>query len=403
MPVALKDVKVLDFGWVLIGPITTKYLADHGATVVRIEFNDPPDQLRLTAPFKDGIPGVDRAGYFAYFNPNKYSVSLNLNNPSAISVVKRLVAWADVVVANFRPGTMEKWGLGYEDLRKMKPDIIMLCLSNRGQTGPYGRHGTLATTINGEAGFSTITGWPDMDPLPLVVAYLDSIAPRFAGAALMAALIHHRRTGKGIYLDISQLEAGLQFLAPLLLDSAVNAREAVRMGNADPYAAPHGAYRCKGDDQWCAISVSTDEQWSGFCKALGWPDWSKEQRFATLLARKEHEDELNELVEAFTIRHTPEEVMNLMLSEGVPAAIVQDAEHIYNDPQLKERNQFWKMEHKVLGQFSHLGQSFKLSKTPAEPRMPAPCLGEHTEYVCREILGMTDEEFVDLFQQGAFS
>lgn len=399
---ALEGVKILDFSWALIGPITTKYMADHGATIVRVESARAPDSIRIAAPYKDGVPGLDRSGYFAHFNPNKYSMTLDLNNPSVLSIVEKLVEWAGVVVENFRPGVMEKWGLGYEDLKRMKPDIIMLRLSNRGQTGPSARHGTFAVALNGEAGFSHLTGWQDKPPLPLPVAYLDSVTPRFAAAALMAALLRHRRTGKGICLDISQLEVGAQFLSPLFLDFLVNGREAERAGNSEPCAAPHGVYRCKGDDEWCAIAVFTEAQWSGFGKALGYPSWSREDRFTTTLRRKKNESELNKLVEAFTMEHTADDVMKLLVQEGVPAGIVQSAERIYNDPQLKERHQFWKMDHKVLGQFSHMGEAFILSKTPSEPSMPAPCLGEHTEHICREILKMSDEEFIDLYHRGAF-
>jgi benzylsuccinate CoA-transferase BbsF subunit len=399
---AFDDVKILDFSWVLIGPLTTKYLADHGATVVRIEYSDPPDTLRLSAPYKEGKPGIDRAGYFAYVNPNKYSMSLNMRNSLSRPVIKRLIEWSDVVVSNFRPGVMERLGLGYEDIKRIKPDIIMLLLSNRGQTGPYALHGTLATTINGEAGYSLITGWPDRDPMPIPVAYLDSVSPRFAGTLLIAALIHHRKTGEGMFIDISQIETGLHLIAPLLLDSTVNNRDSTRMGNSDPYFAPHGVYRCKGEDQWCAISVCTDEQWMGFCKVMKHPSWTNEKRFSTVLGRKEHEDELNELIERITVNVDPDELVNSMLSEGVPAAVVHSAERIYNDPHLKGRNHFWKMRHKVLGQFTHLGQSFILSKTPAEHRMPAPCLGEHTEYVCCSLLGMSDAEFANLVEKGVF-
>ncbi|UCE08438.1 MAG: CoA transferase, partial [bacterium] len=185
-------------------------------------------------------------------------------------------------------------------------------------------------------------------------------------------------------------------------DSAVNNRDYTRIGNSDPYFAPHGVYRCKGEDQWCAISVCTDKQWMGFCKVMNYPSWTNEKRFSTARGRKEHEDELNQLIERFTVNVDPDELVNSMLTEGVPAAVVHSAERIYNDPHLEERNHFWKMEHKVLGQFTHLGQSFILSKTPAEPRMPAPCLGEHTEYVCCTLLGMNDGEFANLVEKGVF-
>ncbi len=397
-----KQVKVADFTWALIGPLTTKYLADYGATVIRVESMKSIDVNRITAPFKDGQPGVNRSGYFAYFNANKYSMCLDMKHPRAIEVAKRLVGWSDIVVENFRPGVIERWGLGYEDLQKIKPDIIMLRLSNRGQTGPHANHATLGVPMGGEAGFCYFTGWPDRDPLTVPVAYLDTIAPRFAAALLAAALIHRQRTGKGQCLDISQLEAGVQFLAPVLLQYTANGTESGRMGNSCYYAAPHGVYRCRGEDAWCAITVFTDEEWNNFCSVLGNSPWTHESRFATILGRKENEEELNVLVEEWTMQFSPEEVMALLQKAGVAAGVVADSERLYQDPQLKERGQFWPLDHPELGLFSHLGEPSRLSKTPARARMPAPNLGQHTEYVCTKILGMSDNKFLELFNTGVF-
>jgi len=399
---ALDGVKVADCTWALAGPWCTKYLADHGATVIRMESGQRPCPLRTTAPFKDKKPGLDRAGYFAYFNPNKYSMSLNLAHPQGLELAKKLVAWADIVAESFTPGTMERWDLGYEELKRIKPEIILLRSSNQGQTGPHARQPGYGIQLVGLAGFPQFTGWPDKDPVPIGVAYTDVIAPRFVVAALIAALDYRDRTGKGQVLDISQLEAGLQFLAPAIMEYTVNEREGYRIGNQCSYAAPHGIYPCKGSDRWSAISVFTDEEWQAFSMVIGNPAWTKEPKFATLLGRKQNEEELDKLVAEWTIQFTPEEVMNLMQTAGVGAGVVETAADIYQDPHLKHRNHFWVLNHRELGPFSHMGQPFKLSKTPAEPRMPAPCLGEHTEHVCTKILGMSDEEFVQLLSDGVF-
>jgi crotonobetainyl-CoA:carnitine CoA-transferase CaiB-like acyl-CoA transferase len=399
---ALHGLKIADFSWSLAGPFTTKYFADHGAQVVRIESSKRPCPLRLSAPYKDGIPGINRSGYYAFYNTNKYSLALDLTNFKAIEVCKKLAAWADVVVESFTPGTMERYGLSYEELRNIKPDIIMLRCCTHGQTGPHAQHPSFGFQLVSHCGFTNLTGWPELDPQQPWGAYTDVISPRFAASALLAALLYRGKTGRGQCLDLSQFEACLQFLAPILLEYTVNGRETRRAGNYCYHAAPHGAFRCKGDDSWCVIAVFDDKQWQAFCKAMGNPEWARKPEFATLLGRKANEANLNRLVEEWTIGFTAEEVMNLLQSAGVPSGVVKNAKEVCLDPQLASRSHFWTLDHKEIGAFSHPGQAFKLSETPAEPRMSAPCLGEHTEYVCKQLLGMSDEEFDELLVSGVF-
>ncbi len=399
---ALQGIKVADFSWVAAGPIMTQYLAAYGATVVRIESSQRPDALRTSGPFKDGKPGVDRSANYAFYNANKYSISLDLNNPHGSEVARRLIAWADVVAENFAPGVMERRGFSYEEIIKIKPDIIMVRTSNQGQKGsPQGRQPGFGQHLVGLCGFGYYSGWPDRDPLGFGMAYTDMISPRFGVAALIAALDYRRRTGRGQVLDMSQLETAIHFLAPQVLDFNVNRRLGGRVGNVDPYAAPHGAFPCKGDDTWCAIAIFTDEQWDSFSRLVDRP-WTKDPKFSTLFNRKMNEDELEQLVSEWTSNLSAEQLMHLMQDAAIPAGVVQGAEDVINDPQLKLRGSFWTMEHKELGSCTHLGRHFTLSKTPAEPERPAPCLGEHTEYVCSKILGMSDEEFVRLVSLHAF-
>lgn len=398
---ALQGIKVADFCWVAAGPITTWYLAAHGATVVRIESASRPDTLRISSPFKGGKPGVDRSGNFAILNANKYSISLNVKSPHGKQVARKLIAWADIVAENFTPGVMERWGLGYKEIKKIKPNVIMIRTSNQGQTGSQAKQPGFGQHLVGLSGFGYYSGWLDRDPLGFGMAYTDVIVPRFGVVALMAALDYRRRTGKGMLLDISQLETAIHFLSPQVLDYSVNGRIGNRMGNRCPYAAPHGVFPCRDKDSWCAIAVFTDEEWHSFKQVVGRP-WTEDIKFSTLLYRKRNEDELDRLISEWTTSFTAGHLMELMQNAGVAAGVVQSAEDIINDPQLKLRNSFWMMEHKVLGPYAHLGQPFTLSKTPAQPRMPAPCLGEHTEYVCTKLLGMADEEFVELVAAGAF-
>lgn len=399
---AFEGIKVADFTWSWVGPVTARYLADYGATVIHIESSTSVDLMRAYAPYKDRIPGINRAGQFAYLNCNKYGISLNLNHPKGPEIARRIVAWADIVAESFTPGIMKKWGLDYESVREIKPDIIYYSASMQGQTGPRCKSPGYGPQVATLAGFTHLTGWPDSIPGLPYAAYSDAIAPYFGVTALIAALDYRRRTGKGRYLDLSQYEASLHFLAPVFLDYTVNRRIAARMGNRCSYAAPHGAYPCRGNDRWIAIAVLGDEEWQAFCKAIGNPAWTEESRFATFMGRKENEAELDRLVGEWTRDFAAEQVMVMMQAAGVPAGVLQNAKDIHNDPQLKHRQYLYKFKHTEIGTISCDTFSFKLSKTPAEVKWAGPCMGEHNEYVYTKLLGMSDKEFIELLATGVF-
>ncbi len=399
---ALEGLKVAEFSWVVAGAIVGLYLAQHGATVIRIESVHRPDTIRTIPPYKDNKPGINRAVVYTSVNSGKFGMSLNLSHPKGIEIAKRLVAWSDVVGENFAPGAMKRRGLDYEELRKIKPDIIMYSSSNLGQTGPEAARAGYGMHVVGYSGLSHITGWPDRVPAQPFMAYNDFLAPRFQVAAVLAAVDYRRRTGKGQYLDISQLEAGVHFMSPVALDYTVNKRIWTRDGNRCPYAAPHGAYPCQGDERWCAIGVFSDEEWDALCRVMGNPEWVGEAKFATLLGRKENEEELNERLGEWTKNFSAEEVMERLQAAGVSAGVVKNGADIQNDPQSAYRHYLWQLEHPEIGKQYYEAAGFTLSKTPTDIERPAPILGQHTEYVCREILGMSDTEFVDLFNQGVF-
>jgi crotonobetainyl-CoA:carnitine CoA-transferase CaiB-like acyl-CoA transferase len=397
-----EGLKIIDFGWAIAGPLTLKYLADYGATVICIESFQRPDLLRTATPYKNEVPGVDRAGYFAYFAANKYSISLNLNKPQGLEIARKLIAWADVVADSHRPGVMERWKLSYQDLVKINPDIIMVRNSNQGITGPAATHPGLGNHLNGLSGIVNYVGWPEQEPITLMVAYSDYLVPHFAAAALIGALDYRRKTGKGQMLDISQFEVGLQLVSTAIMNYSCNEVEEKAKGNACDFAAPHGIFRCKGDDRWCTIGIFEDKEWPSFCKALGRPEWITKPEFSTLTARKTHETELNHLIEQWTETREAEEVMKILQRAGVAAGVVQNAKDLYNDIQLKERECFWLANHKEMGEISYLGQPSRLSRTKAKIYRSAPCLGEHTEYICREYLGMSQEEFDKNLVEGVF-
>ncbi len=398
---ALGGVKVADFCQLTAGHLTTKMLADYGATVVVVETLRSA-LGRTSGPFKDGVPGPDRATQHAYNNANKHSMSVDLAKPEGVEVAKRLVAWADVVVENFRPGVMEKWGLGYEDLVKIKPGVVMLRLSSQGQTGPFRGSRSYGLHLHALLGIAHFVGWPDRDPTGLMFAYPDFFVPFFANAILIGVLESRRVTGKGQLIDLSQAEVCAQFLAPYLLEYEANKEESGRKGNQHSSAAPHAVYPCRGDDRWCAIAVFTDPQWEACRGVLGDPPWARESRFATLDGRKQHEADLDALIGAWTGERSAETVMEMMQNAGVAAGVVKTGKDVSEDPQLRERGFLWTLPHNEIGDFVHLGEPSVMSRTPAQGMMPAPCIGQHTEYVCTKLLGMSDEEFVDLTSKEVF-
>jgi len=398
-----EGIKAVDFTWVGVGPWLMRQLAHHGAVVVRVETASKLDVLRLTPPFRDKVTNIDKAAYFANYNSNKYGITLNLNHPKGREVARRLIMWADVIAESFTPGTMERWGLDYKELVKLKPDLIMLSTCQQGQTGPHAKHPGYGAQLVSLAGFSYLTGWPDRGPTGPYGPYTDTMAPYFGALTIIAALDWRRKTGRGMYIDLSQFEAAIQFIAPLMLDYFVNNRIPQRMGNRDPYAAPHGAYPCQGEDRWCFIAVYTDEEWKAFCKTIGEPEWTKDNRFSSLEERKSHEDELDQLVGEWTSQHDAYEVMEKMQAAGVPAGVVQKAEDLHRDPQLEYRHYFWELEHLEIGRHRYDGPPFKLSHTPCEVKTAAPVLGQHTELVCTQLLGMSDEEFTQLLNEGVLA
>ena len=398
-----EGIKVADFSWVAVGPQVTRELAEHGATVVRIECHRNPDTLRVSGPFKDSISGIDRSAFAAVYNTGKYGISLDLNMPKGQEVAKRLVQWADIVTDSMTPGTIAKWGLDYESCKKIKPDIIYYSTCQMGQEGPLGNFGGYGMFGTAYAGYCQLVGWPDREPLPLRNNYTDFVAPWYLACALIAALLYRQRTGKGVYLDQSQVECGVTFLAPIVLDYIVNGRIAERMGSRDPYMAPHALYPCQGTDKWVAITVSNDEEWNSFCRVISDPDWTKEPRFSNMPGRKENERELDRLIAEWTKNYTPEQVMTMMQEAGVPAGLAQTAEGLFNDHQLKHREHFRFLEHKVIGRHAYNAPAYRLSKTPNHIWKAGPCLGEDNEYVYKEILGYSDDEIADMLAEGVIT
>jgi benzylsuccinate CoA-transferase BbsF subunit len=397
-PQALEGLKVLDFCWVAAGPMTTKYLAEHGATVVRVESAKRPESLRRAAPYGgDGSPGINRSGYFANYNGNKYGLTMDMRHARARELVLRIVStWADLVTENFTPGTMEGWGLGYKDLKHVNPQIMMFSASMLGRGGPMEKQPGFGAVLSSLAGLTNITGWPDRGPVNPYGAYTDFIVPRFAVASILAALDYRRRTGQGIHLDMSQLETSLHFSAPLLLDYAINGTEPSRKGNRDAGAAPHGVYPCQGEDRWIAIACFSDAEWHALRQVIAsaGASWAEQDGFDSLLDRKAAEDQLDELMATWTRGWDAKALMQTLQRAGVPAGMVNDTRGLFEDDQLQHRGHFQYLDHAEIGRYASERSEFNLSDTPGKLHRPAPMMGEHTEYVLRELVGLTEQEYL---------
>ena len=399
-----ENLRVLDFTWVLAGPGAVRYLADHGAQVIKVERRELGDIARYVPAFPDDEMEINRSGYFNNINRGKLSITLNIADPKGVEIVKRLVRISDVVFENFTRGVMKRHGLDYEVLKEIKPDLIMVSMSPTGHSGPYKDYVSFGPTLQALSGITYLTGSPERDPVGFGYSYSDFTGGWGGVIPVLAALHHRNKTGEGQWIDAGQLMPLIALMGPGLLDYSVNKRGATRLGNRLPwgYGAPHGAYPCRGDDRWCVISVFNDKEWQGFCEATGNPAWTRDEKFSTVMSRAENADELDRLVAEWTIQRTDQQVMEVMQEHGVAAGVVQNSQDlIERDPQMKHRGFFVYLEHPELGVVGHEGITFKLSETPGKLRR-APLYGEHNEYVYGELLGMSEEELEHYTAEGVF-
>ena len=399
---AFEGIKVADFSWVAAGPQIGRELADHGATVVRVESHRRPDMTRMASPFKDGKSGWNRSAYFAAFNAGKYGISLNLRSDKGLGVAKRLVVWADVLTESMMPGAMGKMGLDYESCRKINPKLIYCSTTQMGQSGPHRNYTGLGFQTNGMLGICHATGWPDSDPTLPLTPYTDYVAPWYALVAIIGALAWRQQSGKGMYIDQSQCEAGLSFMAPHLMDYMINGNVISRMGNRDRYMSPHGVYPCR-EGRSVAIAVTSEGEWQRLCEILDHVEWMQDPRFMTIAGRKQNEDELDSLIGDWTKDFPAEQVMALLQGAGVPAGAVQRGQEMLQDPQLKHRQHYRVLNHPEIGPHSYNSPAYRLSKTPCEMNRPAPCLGEHNSFVYSELLGISDDEIAQMIIDGTIT
>jgi benzylsuccinate CoA-transferase BbsF subunit len=395
----LKGIRVADFSWVWAGPHCTTLLADMGAEIIKVESQGRVDLRRILPPFAFGKMHVDQSGLFVNYNRGKLSCTLNLAKPRAIELAKQIAKISDFVVENFSPGVMERLGLGYDVLKETKKDIIMISMPGLGSSGPDKDNVTYGATLEALSGMSALTGYPGGPPSTIVVPLADPIAGLHAAGAALAALHHRSKTGEGQHIELSQLETTICCLPEAVMEYTMNGREWPRLGNRDVAMAPHGCYRCKGDDKWVAIAVSSEVEWQGLCKAMGVPQWSKEDRFCDILSRRKNHDELDRLIESWTIGYTHYEVMETLQRHGVASGPSLNSEELVKDPHLRERGFFVEVDHPAVGKRLISGLSFSLNATPGGISRPAPLLGQHNEYVFGELLGMSRNEIARLEEE----
>ena len=392
---------MLDFTWIHAGPSATRILSDQGAEVIKVESNNALSVIG--GPASATARGL---GQRHNWNAGKLSISLNMKTTQGIDIAKRLAAVSDVVAENFSGRVMPSWGLDYDSIRVINPSIIMLSMSGFGRTGPWKDRVSYGQTLQAWSGFTQLTGFPDADPSGPASAYSDAVGGMAGAQAVLLALMHRARTGRGQWLDVSQFEALSSLLETLTLDLSVNGAGAasMRAGNRLPYGggAPHGAYRCLGVDQWVAITIFSDEEWRAFADVAGHLQWADDPQFATAGARESNADALDELVESWTVQRRAEDVMNQLQAAGVAAGVVQTGADLARDPQLKERGFFRRVpDHQ--GEYRTIESApYKLSRTPGSVTRGAPAFAADMTYVLRELLGMTDEEIEDCAIVGAF-
>ncbi len=396
----LEGIRVLDFTWVYAGPAITKMLADYGATVIRIETAKKLDALRSGGAFKDGVPGIERTAGYGNLNVGKLGLGLDLSVPAARELVRRLVRWADVVVENFTPKAMKAWELDYPHLREIRPDLVMLSSCLQGQTGPEAMLAGFGTMGASLAGFGQLTGWPDRPPSAPFGAYTDYVSPRFACAAILAALEHRARTGEGQLIDCSQVESSMQMIGEAMLDYQVNGNTQGARGNAHRLYAPSGVYPVRGEDRWIALAAPSQAVFEALSK-LADRGWAFDRRFATPEARLEHRAALDQEIALWTRDRELAELEAELQAAGVPAHRVSTAADLAEDPQLRAREHFVWLEHPLLGSVPFEASRCALSATPARYRGAGPMIGQHNHEILSGILGLSDDEIAELAASGA--
>lgn len=414
----LENIRVVDLSRVFAMPFAGANLADLGAEVIKIDTCQAQfmeTTRTITGPFPDNQPGElwwEQGGTFQTLNRGKRSLTLDLRSEEAQGILKELVSVSDIVLENFTPRVMARFGLDYASLRAVKPDLIMVSNTGYGHSGPWSSFGAMASALEPTHGTGAFMGYLEDDgsgalregnvPNKVGNSYTDFLATWTALVSIMAALLHRAKTGRGTWIDLAMYQAGASFIGEGLLAYAFNGQRAQRIGNRHTAMAPHGCYPCLGEDQWVTIAVRDDADWLAFCHAIGAPELAADPRLATASQRLMEQDELDSIVSGWTGERTSYQVMETLQGAGVPAGPVLTAGQALADPHFRHRGFFEKVTHPAetgLGEKEYIGRGWKFSGSQAGITGPAPLLGEANGYALREILGLTPERMDALADQ----
>ncbi len=424
LPRALAGVRVLDFTWVRAGPWATRWLGSFGAEIIKIEWPANLDILRgnrATVP-PEVEPGPNTPGQFADTNVNKLGITLNIRTPRGLALTKRLIAVSDVVIENFSSRVMRNWGIGYEEMQKLRPDIIYVSMAGFGHTGRHHHYTTMGPSAQALSGMTFLSGLPGKPPAGWGWSYLDDTGGMYGAICVLTALRHRNATGEGQHVDLSQMTTGVTLTGSAFLDRTANARKARRDGYPPgnrtvwpgtppvnnyrgPTAAPHNAYRTKGGgyNDWCVIACFSDQEWQHLIGVMGRPAWATDAKFDSLQGRLQHQEELDEGIERWTQTLEKYALTETCQAAGVRAMPVQSPEdRVEHDPQLSARDMYTELDHPVLGRRRAQSAPFKLSKSPAAVHMPAPLIGQHTGVVLEKLLGLSLQEIREGYEDGTF-
>ena len=400
----LAGVRVLDFTWAWAGPFCTMQLAHMGADVIRVETSQRPCVTRGIPPFADDVPGPNRAGYFNQYNQGKRSITLNLRDPKAVEIALQLAKHSDVVTENFAAGVMDRMGLGFAKLRERRSDIIMISMSGYGQTGPYKGYIGYGPPAAALAGFCSLTGYEGMGPSEIGVSFADPNAGIFGSFAIMAALVHRKKTGQGQYIDQSQFETAVSLVPEGLMEFALNHRSPERSGNHHRWMSPHNCYKTKGDhSQWVSIAVGNEAEWKALCGAIGKPELANDARFRSPDLRKQNEAALDDLITAWTSERDRWVITDALQKAGVAAFPPMSNKDLAHDEHLQARGYLVQKEHPEVGRRLHAGIPWTMSGTPSQVRQAAPIRGADTQTVLSELLGYTNAQIEQLRSENVLS
>jgi len=393
----LEGYRVIDFGWAAAAPRATCLLADMGAEVIKVETRKRPDPVRFGPDNLERDPEMDPL--FHSINRNKLGILLDLTHSEGIELIKRLVRISDVVVENFSPGVMKRFALDYDELKKIKPDIIMISFPGVGSEGPLADVVTYGPSLAGLAGLDSLIGYEGERVLGMQQAYADINAALHGAFAIQIALYHRERYGEGQHIEVAQIESLISTMPEPVMEFSINQRNLSTLGNVNRMMSIHNNYPCKGEDKWVSIAILTKKEWEGFCRAIGDPPWTKRDEFADGYKRSLNRKELDRLIGEWTIGRTPYEAMEILQKAGVAATPCADTEDRYFDPHFQERKVIVDVEHPATGVDFVPNVVCNLSETPGEIRRPAPLLGEHNDYVFGELLGLPKDEIEKLIQE----